>query len=86
MGIKFLEIDSTETNEFGVFRNDYTEFLEQQMTKKSDGFYYSHAHQPILLNQFKRKKKRLVRGYNIGNNNILSKEQKIIEFTQYLDQ
>jgi hypothetical protein len=86
MTIKYVEKEITDTNEFGVFRNDYTESLSEQMEVTESGLYCSIPQQCVELHSFSDYTTRFVKGYDFGKGNLLSREHKIIECTQYLDE
>jgi len=86
MTIKYVEKEVTDANEFGIFRNDYTECLSEQMEIPEKGLYCSIPQQSVELNFCSAQKIRFVKGYDFGKGNILSCEQKIIECSQYLDE
>lgn len=74
----FLKQPSSDSNEFGCFRNDYTMSLNKSMNLDSFGLYHSFGVK-VDLDVYTEKNSRLVQSWDFGYGNILHLPQKIIE-------
>ena len=78
----FIPYPLTPNQEFGVFMSDFTPSIIKQMRCDEFGFYHSKG-ETIILKSENDKQTHLVQGWDLGNGNILSLPNKIIECADF---
>lgn len=81
----FVEREVIERDGRTVLQQDYSHSIAEQMSRDSLGFYHSCG-TPISLVADGPKKRRFVKGYDLGRGNVISVDAKVIDCAEFKDE